>query len=558
MASMAENILPLVNRALNTDPCVNLDNYQGRVPRRFLEDTLKTLDGLNEQGCPKEDRGCAQQIYELFEQDVKNVFNLFSSTRPQTTEMGCLSTLFANILDGLWSTAKLIFYEAPRGLWNLGRNAWDYFFAEESERSTALLYSSVMSETMAQALTDRDFAKFYNELRKNFFAFLGAIREFYTELMGCTEWEGTPFDSECLKKTNWSCPTCESVTNFMCGLTGQLGTGMALGALLGVSKAAGTLAKMKRQISEEPARFGLGARAIEELNARKSIQSMRDVSQRARYQVSQGVAPVTNFLNTALGEMKTLFAVGNNFKQLIAVNPLTAPFHMAFQAGQKTAHRTFNRLSTEGNIPGLHLGPSLTLGRAYGRALTNIQNSFQQKMNDLYPIRGSRFNPTVYNDISRRYIADVKKELERINIKATPIQGGRGLRIEKGGEVFEYRPNLRQKMNQASDMSKDDFTRFMTQNDPLLDSITPTANLPGEIPVFLRDLRQRSHAARNTFVAQSGASDGFTYLAYFNAQSRNVPENNRCEDLLYEMELVGVHDVTERTEESTPAPAQAE
>jgi hypothetical protein len=548
-AAMEESLIPLVNQALNNEPCLDLNAQQGNIPRRLLKDTIQTLEGLDEHGCPREDRSCAQQIFSLFEKDINNLFRPFSSAPSPTTEMGCLSTLIANVLDGLWQIAKLVAYEIPRGIFRAGANAWNYFFNKEADTSSAMLYASVMSESMAEALADGDFAKFYTELRTNFFSFLGAIREFYSQLMGCMEWEGMPFDSECLRRTNWSCPTCESVTNFLCGLTGQLGTGMALGAIMGVTKAGASLARMRRQIAQEPQKYGLTPGMAEQLRATESLQGAKRALQETRYRAGLVTNPVSNFMNTALGEMKTLFAVGENFKKLVSINPVTAPFHMAFQSGQRVGHRSFNRLASEGNVPGLSLGPTATLGRSYGRALANIQLSMQDKMADLYRIRGSNFNPTIYNDISRRYIADVKRELERVNIKATPIQGGRGLRLEKGGQVFEYRPNFRQKLDATpSSMNLDEFRNFINQMDPFLDTITPTSRLTPELPSFIRDVHQKSKAAQNTYVIHSGAEDGLAYLAYFTAQSTNVPQTQRCEDLLYNMELIGSHDVTERAQ----------
>lgn len=550
MVSMAENLVPLVNQALNNDPCLDVDSYEGRVPRRFLQDTIRTLDNLDDQGCPREDRSCARQIYEMFENDVKNLFRPFSSAPDPTMDMGCLSTIVANLLDALWGVAKLVAWELPRGIFQAGSNLWNYYFGQEQETSSAMLYASVMSEEMAEALSNHDFAKFYDELRKNFFAFIGAIREFYSELMGCNEWEGIPFDSECLRKTNWSCPTCESITNFVCGLTGQLGTGMALGAIMGVAKAGTALNRMKREISTDPRRFGLTEQAAESIGARQTLHQMRDLTQQARYQTGRALTPVTNFMNTALGEMKMLFALGNNFKTLVATIPITNPFHVSFQAGQRAGHRTFHRLSQDSNIPGLNLGATAHLGRTYGQAMANIQTSFADIIPELYRLRGNNFNPTIYNDISRRYISDVRRELERINIKATPIQGGRGLRLEKGGQVFEYRPNLRQKVREANpSLTQEEFGRFMTQMDPLNDIVTPTNLLPADTPTFLREVRERAISSRNTFVVQDNAADGFAYLAYFTSQSQSVPQNNRCENLLYNMELVGSYDITERVEE---------
>lgn len=545
--SMAEDLIPLVNQPEEQDPCEQVSQLPSNLPQRLISDTLKTLENLDSEGCQKEDRSCAQQITDMFSKDLKNLMSPFSKAPAATTEMGCLSTLFTNLWEGLWSTAKLIAWELPKGIVNVAKNTWNYFFNKESETSTAMLYASVMSESMAEALSKADFAKFYSELRGNFFSFLGAIREFYSELMGCMEWSGAPYNSECLKKTNWSCPTCESTTNFLCGLTGQLGSGMALGAVLGVTKAAVAVSKMKRQVANEPSRFGFAKSALDQMEANKTFRSLKNQTQEARYRVSKKTRNVSNFTNAAVGEMKTIFALGENFRKLIAVNPVTAPFHMSFQAGQRIGHRQLNRLTHSHDIPGLTLGSTATLGRAYGRAMANVQKKFDESIGDLHGLTKGSFHPRVYNDISRSYIALVKKEMDRINIKATPIQGGRGLRLEKGGEVFEYRPNWRDKIEKArADMPLEDFKHFVSNGDPLLDVVTPVGELTSAAPNFLKEMRHKAHNAKNTFVVQGGPTDGMTYLGYFTAQSRNAPQEKKCEDLLYDMELIGSQDVTEK------------
>jgi hypothetical protein len=545
MASMAESLVPIVNETLSNDPCATLENYQGSVPRRFITDTMQALDNYDEEGCPLEDRSCGQQIYDLLEKDLKNLIRPFSSQSAATTEMGCLSTLIANMVDGLWSTVKLVAWDLPRGIWNTGVNAWNYFFNQEADTSTAMLYASVMSEGMASALSRGDLSKFYSELRTNFFGFLGAIREFYSELMGCNEWSGIPFQSECLNKTNWSCPTCESTTNFLCGLTGQIGSGLMLGALLGVAKAGATLAKYKQSVSRSPEKYGIVSQALTDLKARQSVQAMKRGKEHLLYQTRQAMSPVTNFFKAATGEMKMLFTLGENVKNLMAINPVTAPFHLAFQSGARASQHLIQNLAVDGRLAGLSLSPSLNLSRRYGQSLTKIQESFADKLADLHRMRGQNINPTIIADIERRYLADVKFELDRLNIKSTISPDGRGLILEKGGDSFTYNPNLRQKIEDTpSGMSLDDFKSFMTNNDPLLDTITPSNRLLENTPSFFREVRTRGDSAASTFVTKSGATDGYVYLSYFTAQSKSVPDNKNCDDLLYQTEVVRVHDVT--------------
>jgi hypothetical protein len=551
MASMAESLVPIVNESLNNDPCATLQNYQGRVPRSFIEDTMQALDNYDEEGCPREDRSCGQQMYELMERDLKNLVRPFASQTPATMEMGCLSNIIANLIDGLWSTLKLVAWELPRGLWNAGVNTWNYFFDQEAETSTAMLYASVMSEPMASALSRGDFSKFYSELRKNFFGFLGAIREFYSELMGCNEWSGAPFESECLNRTNWSCPTCESVTNFLCGLSGQIGSGMMLGALLGVVKTGASLAMYKKSISQSPQNYGIVSDALTDFQSRQSVQNIRRGIENLRYQTRLALTPTRNFLEAATGEMKMLFAFGTNTRNLMAINPVTAPFHIAFQTGSRVSQRLVHNLAVDGKLPGLSLSPTLNLSRRFGQAITKIQDSFADKLTDLHRMTGQNINPRILADVERRYLHDVKSELEHLNIKTQLSPDGQSLIIEKGGESFTYAPNLAQKLGDApAGMPIDDFRSFMTNSDPLLDRITPSHRLLESTPAFLREIRTRGDTAASTFVTKVGPSDGYAYLSYFSAQSKSVPNTKKCDDLLFETEVLRVHDVTAQTETS--------
>lgn len=540
-ASMAENLIPLVNRALNKDPCVNVSNYTGSVPRRFVQDALQVIDNYDDNGCPKEDRNCAQQIYDLFEQDVKNTFSLFSANIDSTqTDMGCLTTFLSNIKEAIVSTLKLVFQDIPRGIWNTGKALWNYVMDEENESSTSMLFASVMSEEMATALSGGDIATFYDLLRKNFFEFLGNIREFYSELLGCTQWSAEPYNSDCLKKTNWSCPTCESVTNFLCGLSGQIGAGFMMGGILGTVKGVSSLAQMRKGIADNPTRFGMNPAAVRQITDRKFVQEAKNLSQQARYQVGQYVQPVTSFLATGTNEMKTLFAMGNNFKQFIAINPITAPYHLTFQAGQARAFTAIAQ--TKKRVPGISSNSTLVLSRKYSQGLNNIRQSFDKKLNDLYRLRGTEFNQSIYDDITKRYFDDVQREMTQLGVQVTPIPGG--LRLAKGGDSFDYAPDFKTRLQAVGrGTSVDDFTKILTNGDHFIDRLTP-ASLRPEGPPFINEIHRKADLAASSYAVKSGASDGYMYLAHFTGQTRGLPESESCDDLLYEMEVVKIHDVT--------------
>ncbi len=560
MVSMAEDLIPVVNEAVaREDKCADVAPVEGVIPQRFVDDTLKALQGYDKK-CKREDRSCFSQVVDGLENDLKNMFSLFGGKKSETTKMGCLSTLVSNVVESLYSTLKLFLWDLPKGAVNLAKNSWNYFFGEEDETSTAMLYASVLPENLAEALADWDLAKFYDIVRKNFLNFLGDIREFYTELLGCSEWSGVPYQSECLKKTNWSCPTCESVMNFGCGLAGQLGTGFLLGGVLGTGKSILALSQLKKRVSLSPRSFGIKPEAIREMKSRESIQhyihKAEDAYTQARYRTSKVTQPVTKVATTIGDEMKFVFGVGSAFKKFISSNPVTLPYHLSFQKGKQYSFKAMNNTAldkgyfTQGS-------QALNLGRRYAMRFKTIQDKYQQASKDLYRLRGRRFNEKIYREIMDDYIATVKKELESIGVKVNKVSDD-VLTFEKGGELVEYRPNFKERIQGATDsVTPDDFSKNLTFEDIILEERN-VAGLTTQRPKFLQEMMDKASDSKDIYTIKGDGADGLIYLGHFTGQQRSVPALENCDDFLHEAEPLQVQEIQDSALEEAALEAAQE
>lgn len=546
MVSMAEDLIPIVNEAVTSEEkCVDVAPVEGVIPQNFVDDTLKALQGYDKK-CKREDRSCFQQVVDGLETDLANMFSLFGGPKSETTKMGCLSTLVSNVVESLYSTLKLFLWDVPKAGFNLGKNLWNYMFDEESETSTAMVYGSVLPENLAEALADWDLAKFYEIVRKNFLNFLGSIRDFYSELLGCSEWSGVPYQSECLKKTNWSCPTCESVMNFTCGLAGQLGTGFMLGGVLGTTKSIMAMSQMKKAISLNPKKYGLSTNAVEEIGAKAGIQNYlneaRESAAMAKYRVGKAAKPVTNVLSTIGDEMKFVFGMGTAFKKFISANPVTLPYHLTFQAGKNAGFKAMNNVALDRGYFSKG-STALNLGRKYALRIKNIQEKYQKSTRELWRIRGNRFNQAIYDDIMEDFLSSVKKEMEQAGVKVTKLPDGHGLKLEKGGEAFDYRPNFKARMDkQSANVTNDDFNKNLTFDDPFLDERNVT-NLPPQRPAFLQDMFDKASGSKEIYTIKGDGMDGLLYLGHFTGQQNSVPKVTSCNDLLHDVEPLQIKEI---------------
>lgn len=541
--SMAESLIPRFNESMEGgEACFNPDEVTPDVEPGFVAKSLQAINAYKGE-CPKEDRSCGKQVADLFVQDVKNGISLFKGKKPSessSTKMGCLSTLLTNLKDSLLSTLKLFLWDAPKKIFEIGKNTWNYLFNKEKDTSTSMLLTSVMSKDMADSLAKWDLAKFYSLLRKNFFNFLGNLREFYTELLGCMEWEGKPYESECLKKTNWSCPSCESVTNFMCGLGGQLGTGFMLGGMLGTAKGILQMSQMKKAISLNPKKFGVSSDAIKEMTSKmhldKSIKNAKLKTQTLRYRASLYTRPITDVLSSATEELKLLSGIGKNFKKFVSLNPVTMPYHLSFQYSKRLG---FNRASDR-IISRFGKGSSVYLGKKYALHFSNMTENFSIIAKDLYKIRGTKFNKVIFDDIVRRHLDDIAKESKKMGMKVERIEGGQALRLEKAGESYIYKPNLKRQMDIAENFSLEDFTKHMQAKDPMLYNSTLAASAP-RMPGFIKEMHAKAAAVKDLVTVSADSVDGLLYLGHFGAQVGRSSRIEDCRDYLHDAEYLEMH-----------------
>ncbi|MBH47382.1 MAG: hypothetical protein CME71_04360 [Halobacteriovorax sp.] len=545
--SMSESLIAPFNEAIQGgEACFNPELAQPDIEPGFITKSLQAIQAY-EGECPKDDRSCSKQISDLFVQDFKNTVSLFKSKKSgdsTQTDMGCLTNMLTNLKNSLFSTVKLFLWDAPKKILEIGKNTWNYLFSKEKDTSTSMLLSSVMSKDMADALSKWDLAKFYSLLRKNFFNFLGNLREFYTELLGCTQWEAKPYESECLKKTNWSCPTCESVTNFMCGLGGQLGTGFMLGGMLGTAKGILQMSQMKKAISLNPKKFGVNPDAIKQISSRMHIdKTLKDVkvkSQTMRYRASVYTRPVTAVLSSLTEEIKLLSGIGKNFKKFVSLNPVTMPYHLSYQYSKRLG---FNRAG-ERVMSRFGKGSSIYLGKRYAMHFSTISEKFAATAKDFYKIRGAKFNKTIYDDITSRYLDNVAEHTRKMGMKVERVPGEAMLRIEKNGEVFNYKPNFKRQMDVAENFSLEDFTRQLSAKDPILYNSTLVATAP-RMPGFLKEMHKKAAAVKDMVTISADSFDGLLYLGHFGTQVSQAGRIEDCRDHLNDAEYLEMHKLEE-------------
>jgi hypothetical protein len=526
-ASTAEDLVPYLNETvLDNGDCLDETEISENVAPSFVENTLNAVQSY-EAGCPKQDLSCMEQVAENFTRDLKNAMNIFKVSNESKTEMGCLSNVLSTVIDSLYQTLKLFVYDLPKGVLNVGKSVYNYFWGEEEEQTTAMLASSVMSEDMANALVAWDLPKFYSLLKKNFFKFIGQIKEFYGEMLGCTEWNGIPFNSQCLKKMNWSCPTCDHVMNFTCGLVGQLGAGFAMGGILGTGNSIVQMNRMKKAIGTNPSKYQMGKEAISEMMAKTRIPEMvtkaKSSSRKAAFHTARYTRPMTQFLTTAKEDIRFVLGVGDSFRGFIAATPPTMPYHYMYQLGKSKAFRKMN--DSQVKKSGVN---TMKLGRAYAVKLDEISEGFESLLPDLNKLRGKNFDPDLYAVVKDEYLALAQKNLKSIGMNVERLPDNKGLKISKGEQSFDYIPEFDERLKAMPDrIEADEMKKIFMDSDPLMtkDHHLATQN---HMPDFWRRVQDKAHESRGMFVVKPDALDGYVYMAQISSQVGQIPETKDC------------------------------
>ena len=573
VVSLSEDLIGTANKILQSDDpnCLDYSTLAPQADAQAIQDTVAAVEKLGDQ-CPQEDRSCLGQLYDLFEQDVKNTVQalipdfLYSAPPDATSKMGCLSNILANFKNSIVSVLKTFLYDAPKKLWEIGKAAWDYFFDQEKKSSTVAFLSSMMSTEMATALVDWDLPNFYNLLRANFFKTFGAIRQFYLELIGCTEWSGEPFYSECLKKMNFSCTTCENVTQFTCGLLGQLGAGVALGGLMGTLNSVGNVIKSKvatsgKSIAELLVPVGMresvknsaiaqglrdlaNAPIMQEISA-KASQLKHGVGEVA-YRMGLKVSPLTKILASVKDELKLILGMGDAFKNVVAGNPITSLYHFSYQKGKKITQQKVSNTLVQRGVVGME--SAILKAKKYAYHLQKIWDLLESHLAKLQQMSDpKKFNPKTYQKIISEYLKRVQEELEHIGFKVSPASDGKGLLLEKGGESIVYRPDF-EVITRRKFKNVEELQGHIKTHDALLhDGREP--RVVASNPPMIQDVLESAKNSLGLYAASADGLDGFVYLAHLGvlpSQSRQPP---KCTDILLEAKLLGVEDISEVVKE---------
>lgn len=555
MASMAEELVPLVNEeVLESGDCLDEEAVEENVNPAFVDDALKAIQSF-ENGCPKrEDGQCVKELVDNVFDDLNNFTNPMNFFRSdQTFEAGCLSNLLTNAVTSIWETVKLLGYHLPTGIWNLGVSAFNKFLGRESDTSDALLTSSIMSEEMADAITSFDFAKVYSIMKKNFWDFWGNVKEYYFELLGCTEWEGAPYYSTCLKKMDWSCRTCSNMLNFGCGMISQLGAGAMLGILRGATRSLSMMTKVRRSEMGNPIRDLLPIEQVKEAAAKtyiaNTLSKTRRGAKRASFRTARNVRPITNFVGRVKDELQYLSAIGNGFRSLVAATPGLMYYNGIFQKTKELSFKAFNRRQFK-KIP----DTPLKRAHAYALRLDNMKEKFDKLSIDYAKLRGPNFDPVLYRQLNKELFDEIEDQLKGTGVVVERLPNQRGLRLSKDGEVFDYEPNFKRLLREDSpdfvplSTSADDLKHLMTDRDFLLSS-NPAITQSPRSPSFLKQMQSEATTARGIFKVEPDSMDGYIYMANFSANTGNIPKVEDCSGKMNGVSLVRMQDITDYPDE---------
>lgn len=563
-ASMAEDLVPLVNETvLDQGDCVDEEGVEEAVSPIFVEDALKAIKGY-ENGCPKQETGKVERILDTFVDDFKNLTSpwTFFGGSGEKVEAGCLTNFLANIKTSVWETVKLFAYHLPTGAWNLGVSAFNKFMGREEETSSALLNSSLMSEDMADAITSFDFAKVYQLVRKNFWNFWGDIKEYYLETIGCTEWEGEPYYSTCLKKMNWSCPTVENMLTYACGFLSQVGTGFALGAIMGAARSLGAMANARRVMGRSRKGGHLDGPVGEEMRAKKfiseSLSSISDKTRRGTFAVNRRMKNLTGFLDTSKKDVSFIMGAGESFRQLTASFPPTYLYNAYYQKGKNFGFKKANTAQYK-RLTG---GP-LKRGQGLAFRFDSIRSSFDNIFDDLISLRGKKpFMSAEFRTLQKDLFDSITEQMKGTGVRVEKLPKGDGLVLVKGNEKFIYKPNFRRYLDPrnkqaTSRLDNNEIKHLMTDRDPLL-SNNPAITQSSRAPGFLKEMLEEANTARGVFRVKPDAGDGYLYLSSFGAQMSGMPEVEDCAGKMNGVKLIRTQDITDYPDDEEKAQIEAE
>lgn len=204
---------------------------------------------------------CAAAIGESFKNDWHNL----TGTGDQNKQ-GCIGSLFHIFWSNIVSSGKVIVdagkwvgkEAVAAGQWTADHvsAAWNSLMGEDNKSSDNVLTASSQSDKTVAALKkgdDKGIMDSFEEFTKKIYAGIGHV---ITDELGCREWSGKPFESECIAPLTRQCMGCGEALNIGCSVIGFLGsefvmnmaTGFALGASTSALKALAKTPAIARQL----------------------------------------------------------------------------------------------------------------------------------------------------------------------------------------------------------------------------------------------------------------------------------------------------------------------
>ncbi len=558
----AQELIPVLNEEnLNSSECITKENLQNHISGQFVNNTLSALRSYKGK-CPQ-DNNFGKSLYKNIEKDIKNAFNIFSIHKQEKVKAGCLTNAITNAIQSIYQTVKMFIWDAPRKAIDIAKSVFSFAFDKEEENSTAMLLSSIMPKDMAQALANWDIPGFIAKVKSNLFGLLADIKEFYRDIIGCTEWSGIPYSSQCLKKTDWECPTWDNIINMVCGLGSQLLSGYFLGGLLGTGKSILNMAKLKRSIAHNPDKVGLGQKTKDLLTSNQFVNEQlartKDLKDTMAYKTRRKARAVTDFVNFHKDSVDYFLKFGENFRDMIKSTPVVSSYHYAFQKGQEKAWKKSNDLQMRSKSTN-----DLERDRKRALRFDNVQSKFDELLEDFKEAiaKNSDASPAqirkYIKDFEKDYFAEVKKELEFLGMNVDIVKG-RGksknrdmLKILKKGEdgkkdeFIIYDPKIdsrAQSIIKEDKLSDDGIKDKMTNGDILLGDRS-SASLSSNTPQFWKDFIDSADNHKGTFTLKSNGVDGFVYFGHFSAQNKAIEKVEDCNKKLVDSEVLRFQEIT--------------
>jgi hypothetical protein len=247
-------------------------------------------------------------------------------------------------------------------------------------------------------------------------------------------------------------------------------------------------------------------------------------------------------LKTAADEAKLLFGMGSSFQKLVQNNPVTLPYHLSYQAGKNRAFRAMhNRMLEKSGGTGIHLS------KKYAFHLESIQSEFGKNILAMKNIAGDKFHPRIYNDLMGRYVTKIEAEMGKIGVKTSRIDGPDGtvgIRLEKGGESFDYVPKFQEKLKNSGNLDNDALKAILTHDDPILGGANAYADAASVGPKFLKEMQERARDTKNLYAIKPDGKDGMIYMGHFISQEGSVPRSEDCDRFLDGYDSFQTHDIT--------------